>query len=150
MFFADRMLGKLAKKLRLLGFDTMYLSQIDEEKILELCKQNSRTLITKDRALHRRALKNGINSIIIHSDKWKEQLVELSIYFDLKNHEKMTRCSICNTPLVEISVEEIRDRVPLYVQDTHNSFFICPVCNKIYWAGSHVQHALEEFRRVGI
>lgn len=150
MFFADRMLGKLAKKLRLLGFDTMYLSQIDEEKILELCKQNGRTLITRDRALHMRALKDRINSVLIHSDKWREQLIELSMRFDLRSTEKMTRCSLCNTQLVEISVEEIRDRVPLYVQDTQNSFFMCPVCNRIYWAGSHVQHALEEFRRAGI
>lgn len=150
MFFVDRMLGKLAKKLRFLGFDTMYLSQIDEEKILELCKQNNRTLITRDRDLHIRALKNRINSLLIHSDKWREQLVELSTHFDLKSVEKMTRCSLCNAQLVEIPVEEARDKVPLYVQDTQNSFFMCPVCNKIYWAGSHVQHALEEFRRVGL
>lgn len=150
MFFADRMLGKLAKKLRLLGFDTIYLPQIEEEKILQICKQNDRILITRDKTLHMRALKTGLISHLIHSDKWKDQLIELSMRFDLRNAHKMTRCSLCNAELVATSVEKIKDRVPLYIQDTQDNFFICPVCNKVYWAGSHVQHALEEFRRLKI
>lgn len=150
MFFVDRMLGRLARKLRLLGFDTMYLAQANEEQILQLCKQSNRTLITRDRALHMRALKNGLGSHLIRSDNWKEQLVELSSRFDLSNTERLKRCSLCNAQLIPISIDEIRHRVPLYVQNTQSEFFVCPVCDRIYWAGSHVQHAVEEFRRLGI
>ena len=150
MFLVDRMLGKLAKKLRLLGFDTIYLSHAQEEQIIQLCKQNNRVLITRDRLLHMRALKNGLRSHLIHSDNWREQLVELSSRFDLKSTNRMTRCSLCNAELEKISVEKIKDRVPLYVQNTQSDFFICPVCNRVYWAGSHVQHAIEEFRRLRI
>ncbi len=150
MFLVDRMLGKLAKKLRLLGFDTMYFSQIDEEKILQLCEQSNRVLITKDRTLHLRALKNGLNSYLVHSDKWRDQLIELSSHFDLKSAQRMTRCSLCNAQLLSISIEEVRDRVPLYVQNTQSDFYICPICNRVYWAGSHIQHITEEFRRLRI
>ncbi|MEJ5229451.1 MAG: Mut7-C RNAse domain-containing protein [Pseudothermotoga sp.] len=148
MFFADRMLGKLAKKLRLLGFDTIYLSDIDEQEILILCKQTGRILITRDRSLHLAALKNRVKSVLIKSDDWRDQLSELLSYCDLRHGAKMSRCSLCNVVLVPVSLEQVRDRVPLYVQQTQNEFYSCPVCGRVYWAGSHVDHLLEEFRRL--
>ncbi len=148
MFFADRMLGKLAKKLRLLGFDTIYLSDVDEREILILCKQTGRILITRDRSLHSAASKRSLRTVLIKSDNWRDQLSELLLYYDLNQGAKMSRCSLCNAVLEPVDLERVKDRVPLYVQQTQNEFYSCPVCGRVYWAGSHVEHLLEEFRRL--
>ncbi|WP_241240730.1 Mut7-C RNAse domain-containing protein [Thermotoga sp. Ku-13t] len=150
MFFADRMLGKLARKLRLLGFDTVYSSQMSEEEILQLCKESGRILITRDRDLLKKAVENGVRCYYVSSDDWREQLVELSKKIDLKNSKRMSRCSLCNVELVEANEEQIKEKVPLYVQQTHREFYSCPVCGRVYWAGSHVEHAEELFRRLGL
>ncbi|AEH51713.1 Mut7-C RNAse domain-containing protein [Pseudothermotoga thermarum] len=150
MFFADRMLGKLAKKLRLLGFDTLYLSQIEEDEILKLCFETGRILITRNRELHMKALKQGIRSLLLKSDSWRQQLVELSKVLDLKNADRMTRCSLCNAELILANPEKVKQKVPLYVQQIRNEFYECPVCGRLYWEGTHVEHALEEFRRLNL
>ncbi len=149
-FFADRMLGKLAKKLRLLGFDTVYFSHIDELEILNLCQENKRILITKDKELHSKALKLGIRSLLLTSNTWREQLIELSKIVDLRNASSMTRCSLCNTELVVADSEKVKNKVPLYVQQIRSEFYECPVCGRLYWEGSHVEHALNEFRRLNL
>ncbi|HBT26426.1 MAG TPA: hypothetical protein DEA58_07060 [Pseudothermotoga sp.] len=150
VFFVDRMLGKLAKKLRLLGFDTMYINNIKEEAILQLCQQTGRILITRDKTLHRKAIKKGLKSFLINSEMWRDQLVELSKVFDLRKKDKiMMRCSLCNVDLVISSNEQIRKKVPLYVQETQDVFYTCPICGRVYWEGTHVQHIFEEFRRLG-
>ncbi|HBT39033.1 MAG: hypothetical protein XD58_1561 [Thermotoga sp. 50_1627] len=150
MFFADRMLGKLARKLRLLGFDTAYASDMDEEAILEFCKETNRVLITRDRDLLKKAVERGIRCYYVSSDDWREQLMELSKKIDLKNSKRMSRCSLCNAELVRAGGEEIRAKVPLYVQQTQTEFYSCPVCGRVYWAGSHVEHAESLFRRLGL
>ncbi|WP_448532320.1 Mut7-C RNAse domain-containing protein [Pseudothermotoga sp.] len=150
MFFADRMLGKLAKKLRLLGFDTAYASDMDEEDILEFCKETNRVLITRDRGLLRKAVERGVRCYYVSSDDWREQLMELSKKMDLKNSRRMSRCSLCNVELVKASEDEIKMKVPLYVQQTQDEFYSCPACGRVYWAGSHVEHAEALFRRLGL
>ncbi len=150
MFFADRMLGKLAKKLRLLGFDTVYHSHMSEEEILRFCKETGKILITKDRDLLKKAVERGIKCFYVASDDWKQQLVELSKKIDLKGSNRMSRCSLCNVELIKASEDEIKRKVPMYVQQTHNEFYLCPACGRVYWAGSHVEHAEETFRRLGL
>lgn len=150
MFFADRMLGKLAKKLRLLGFDTVYHSHMSEEEILRFCKETGKILITRDRDLLKKAVERGIKCFYVVSDDWKQQLVELSKKIDLKNSNRMSRCSLCNVELIKASEDEIKRKVPMYVQQTHNEFYLCPACGRVYWAGSHVEHAEETFRRLGL
>ncbi len=137
-FFADRMLGKLAKKLRLLGFDTMYISQIDESEILKLCTETDRILITRDKELHSKALKKGIKSFLLRTDSWRQQLTELSKIVELRNSTAMTRCSLCNAELNRASPEKVRQKVPLYVQQIREEFYECPVCGRLYWKGSHI------------
>ncbi|MCS7175495.1 Mut7-C RNAse domain-containing protein [Pseudothermotoga sp.] len=150
MFFVDRMLGKLAKKLRLLGFDTVYSSHMCEEEIMQLCKETGRILITKDRELLRKAVEQGIRCLYVASDDWRQQLVELSKKIDLKSSKRMSRCSLCNVELINANEEEIKKKVPFYVQQTCKDFYLCPACGRVYWAGSHVEHAEETFRRLGL
>jgi len=120
-FTADRMLGKLAKKLRLLGIDTEYFKNVDEEAILKFCKEEGRILLTRDKELYEKALKNS---------------------------KPYTRCSICNAPLVKVEKEAVKGKVPEYVYLTQDEFYECPKCHRIYWRGTHVEHMEEELRRV--
>lgn len=146
-FTADRMLGKLAKKLRLLGIDTEYFRSIDEESILEFCRKEGRILLTRDRGLYEKALKNGIDVFLLKSDDWKSQLRAIDDKFGI--HSKpYTRCSICNAPLVKVEKEFVKDKIPEYVYLTQDEFYECPKCRRIYWRGTHVEHMEKELRRV--
>ena len=146
-FTADRMLGKLAKKLRLLGIDTEYFRSIDEESILEFCRKEGRILLTRDRGLYEKALKNGIDVFLLKSDDWKSQLRAIDDKFGI--HSKpYTRCSICNTLLVKVEKEFVKDKIPEYVYLTQDEFYECPKCRRIYWRGTHVEHMEKELRRV--
>jgi len=146
-FTADRMLGKLAKKLRLLGIDTEYFRSIDEESILEFCRKEGRILLTRDRGLYEKALKNGIDVFLLKSDDWKSQLRAIDDKFGI--HSKpYTRCSICNTSLVKVEKEFVKDKIPEYVYLTQDEFYECPKCRRIYWRGTHVEHMEKELRRV--
>ncbi len=132
------MLGKLAKKLRILGFDAEYYADIGEDEILE--KSKGRILLTRDKILYRKALKRGLRAFYIKSDKWRSQLKAVSNLFPIEENAKpFTRCSVCNTPLKDVEKEEVRGKVPEYVYMTHEQFKICPKCGKVYWKGSHME-----------
>ncbi|MDI3471901.1 MAG: uncharacterized protein PWQ20_573 [Thermotogaceae bacterium] len=149
-FFADRMLGKLAKKLRILGFDTLYFSDISEDEILKLCKAEDRTLLTRDRIMFIKATKEGIESFFLKSDRWYSQLKAVKNKFKL-SFEKSSlfeRCIECNCVLEYVEKEKIKNRVPEYVYLTNNQFLECPKCHKIYWRGTHVENILKDLNKI--
>ena len=132
------MLGKLARKLRLLGFDTIYYSRIDESEILR--EVGDRVLLTRDKEVYRRASTMGIKAYYVESDDWRSQLRKLLI--DLKLHDRIrpfTRCVECNEILVDAKPDEVKGKVPEYVYKTVEEFKVCPKCGKIYWKGSHLE-----------
>jgi len=131
------MLGRLAKKLRILGFDTLYYNEIEEDEILKLSK--GRILLTRDKMLERKAKKQGINVFYIKSDKWRSQLKAVNDRFSIEKFAKpFTRCSECNGELVEAEREKVKDKVPEYIYKTTDKFMMCKNCGKVYWKGSHI------------
>lgn len=149
-FFADRMLGRLAKKLRILGFDTLYFSDIPEEEILKLCKDESRILLTRDKILADRAMKEGIEFFFLKSDKWYSQLKAVKDKFNLSFEKSLLfeRCIECNNPLEYVEKEKVKNRVPEYVYLTNEQFLECPNCSKIYWRGTHVENILKDMNKI--
>ena len=136
-FFCDRMLGKLARKLRLLGFDTLYYPEIDEDDIFNISR--GRILLTRDKEVYRKAFSKGIEAYYIEHDDWRAQLRKL--FLDLKLYNVMkpfTRCVECNEPLVDAKPDDVKGKVPEYVYKTVENFKICPKCGKVYWKGSHL------------
>lgn len=133
-FVVDAMLGKLARWLRLLGYDTVYDQSLDDKALIESSKSEGRILITRDGDLFRRASKEGVRAILIRSENITGALLEISHL--IKNsaiNSIGTRCTLCNTPLVEADrtkmlSEEIPKVGPLWT---------CPKCGKVYWHGSH-------------
>jgi uncharacterized protein with PIN domain len=139
-FIADRTLGKLAKWLRILGYDAVYWRIDDPEGILRRARQEGRTLITKDTKLYKG--KGSLEALLIREDNPFRQLLELVDHFrlPLTKERLFSRCLTCNALLEAIDPEEAKGEVPDYIYHTHGAFSRCPSCQKVYWAGTHYRH----------
>jgi uncharacterized protein with PIN domain len=139
-FIADKALGKLAKWLRILGYDTVYWRSDDVEGILQRAQGEGRTLITKDTKLFKG--KGSLEALLIREDNPFRQLQEVVHRFRLpvKKERLLSRCLTCNTPLEEMDPEEVKGEVPDYIYHTQQGFSRCPSCRKVYWAGTHYGH----------
>ncbi len=145
-FLVDGMLGKLAKWLRILGYDVLYFRDLEDRQLAGLAEAEGRVLLTGDEELGQR--QTGEGKIFISSDDWREQLRELAQVVDLDTGCLFTRCIECNALLERASGEEVRGRVPPFVLATQEEFSHCPQCGRIYWKGSHFAHALAEVERI--
>jgi len=135
-FIADVMLGRLAKRMRLLGVDVLYNSALDDNEIIRLSLEQDRAILTRDTGLAARPL--AANHLFINRDRVQEQVAQILSAFPLESNP-LTRCSECNEPLKPLDKREVRDLVPSYVYETNNEFLRCPGCGRIYWNGSHVR-----------
>ncbi|AKI96481.1 Mut7-C RNAse domain-containing protein [Kosmotoga pacifica] len=153
-FLADRMLGKLAKKLRILGFDTLYFNEISEEDLLKIVLEENRVLLTRDREFHAKAVKAGSRSFLLKSNYWQGQLRAVFQRFKLQPEffKPFSRCSKCNAELEKVDPDDIKTKVPDYVFFTQVEFLRCTGCGQIYWKGTHVPriiNALSDFINEG-
>ena len=137
-FIVDSMHGKLAKKMRIYGYDTLYNAYSEDNTVLELAEKEDRIIITSDTALFERALSRRIPSIKAPLDDDVTRMAEIFKILKLKPelNSKKSRCSLCNTPLVEICKSQITS-IPENVLRRKKIFYQCPKCGKIYWKGSH-------------
>ncbi len=141
-FILDVHLGKLAKLMRLAGFDTLYDNNLNDEMITRISLNGNRTILTRDTGLLKR--KEITHGYFVRNIKAEKQLEEVINRFHLgKNIKPFTRCLLCNSPLEKISKEKIINRIPPKVKAFHNEFVICNKCDKIYWKGTHYEKMLE-------
>jgi len=132
-FVVDRMLGKLARWLRILGYDTLYPDAKDEE-LIEMGNREGRTLITRDKEL---ALRCG-NSILITTFTIEDQLGEmLKNGLRIDEKEMFTRCTLCNSVLQEIDKNNVQGKIPQKSFENNEKFWYCKNCDKYYWKGKH-------------
>ncbi|MEM1724952.1 MAG: Mut7-C RNAse domain-containing protein [Thermoplasmata archaeon] len=144
-FVTDHMLGRLAKFLRFLGYDTIYPDfSYDDDSIINLAKSENGILLSRDKEICSRYEK----SFLIKSEDYIEQLKEVIKEFKLDNKNMLTRCSICNVPLINIEKEKVIGKVPENVYNTHDEFYMCPSCGRIYWMGSHTKNIIERLEEV--
>jgi len=137
-FLCDRMLGTLAKWLRVYGFDTFYPKEgLKESDILDKCKKEDRILITRDQELIYNAKRELVKSIFIKSKDLDEQLCIVIDKKNPKNKQFLTRCLICNNILIDIAKKDIKRIVPKKIYGAYNDFLFCNNCKKVYWPGSH-------------
>jgi hypothetical protein len=138
-FVLDNHLGRLVAYLRMLGFDTLYRNDYQDEELAQVASQESRTLLTRDRRL---LMRNAIQSgyCIRHLDP-QGQLIEVVQRFDMSGRIKpFQRCLRCNHPLEPISKEVVLPRLQPHTRLYFDVFHICAACNQIYWKGSHYDH----------
>jgi hypothetical protein len=137
-FVLDNHLGKLATYLRMLGFDTLYHNNFQDDELAELASKERRILLTRDRGLlMRRSIEYGY---FVRSMDAKEQLVEVIQQYEIINQVRpFERCLRCNERLKHVEKIQILDRLEPLTQKYYNEFSICPDCEKIYWKGSHYE-----------
>ncbi len=140
------MLGRLARWLRMMGYDVTFLVDTDDLAVLRHARAEGRLLLTRDRALARRA---GALGVLVHSERLEEQLQELATRGLIHGPLETTRCPLCNEVLRELPRSAARDRVPPYVYQTQHEFYECPTCGRVYWAGTHWQNVQATWQALG-
>jgi uncharacterized protein with PIN domain len=139
-FIVDINAGKLAKWLRLIGYDTLLFDHRDDNRLIHIAVTEGRIVITRDtQIMKRRIITTGeLKTLLIMSDNPGQQIREVLKTLGLNpNFNPFSLCLECNEPLVKRSKEEVKDRVPPYVFQTQSQYVECPVCHRIYWQGTH-------------
>ena len=135
-FIADAMLGRLARWLRLLGFDCAWEHDIADEALVRRAIAEARIVLSRDRALPEEWHISGIHRV--DAEKARDQLAEVVQAFDLAPEIRLlSRCSHCNAPLAPAAFQDVVESVPPRVLERHGVFSVCPVCGRIYWEGTH-------------
>ena len=133
---ADGMLGRLAKWLRLLGYDTAYDNAATDLELARRARAEGRVLLTRD---HELAARRGLRTLLIRSQVLEEQIREVRASLGLPPQPALSRCAVCNSVLDPVSPTQVAQRVPPYVLRTQTEFRRCPGCGRVYWPGSHLQ-----------
>ncbi|THB70626.1 MAG: twitching motility protein PilT [Gammaproteobacteria bacterium] len=144
-FVVDVNLGKLAHKLRFLGFDTLYDNDFADDEIVALSLEQQRIILTRDKGI----LKNSkvTHGYWVRSDDPKQQVVEVVKRLQLEEGFKpFTRCSVCNGELALVEKEEVAKLLHPDTFKNHDEFLQCQRCGKVYWKGSHYDRILDWIR----
>jgi uncharacterized protein with PIN domain len=137
-FILDEHLGKLARYLRLCGFDTLISKEFTDNEIVRISVSEKRIILTRDKQLLKnRLVTHGCWIRSVHTD---EQIIEVFRRFDLKNMVRpFSRCLECNSLLIDVSKDDIQERLLPGTRKYFENFRKCPGCDRIYWEGSHFQ-----------
>lgn len=135
-FITTQELGKLAKWLRILGYDCVYYDRKAAPDLIVQVLRDGRVLLTRSDSF---AKYKGIQTLIIKHDHVEEQAEQVVQALSLAVAEKkiFTRCVECNAPLKDAPKDGVRRKIPEYVFRTQEKFKICPDCDKIFWKGTH-------------
>lgn len=138
-FVCDVHLGRLARRLRLLGLDTWYRTDADDAELARVAVDDHRTLLTRDRGLMMRRV--VVHAYCPRSDHPDEQTVEVIRRYRLQDRlQPMTRCTRCNGGLEPVDKASVLDEIPPRTRVEHDRFSRCAECGQVYWPGSHVGH----------
>jgi uncharacterized protein with PIN domain len=133
---ADSTLGRLTKWLRIFGYDTAYLADADDFAVLRLARAEDRLVLTRDQALSERP---SVRTLLVDSQILEEQLRQVCKSVGPPPDPSLSRCTVCNQPLISTTPDEVSSRVPPYVLKHHQRFSVCSGCNRVYWRGTHWQ-----------
>ena len=148
-FIADNNVGKLARWLRLIGYDTLLFKQKDDGQMIKIALSENRVILTKDaQFMKRRLVTNGkLKTIHIKQDDPKLQVQEVVKTLNLNYHFKpFSLCLECNRALVARDKEEVKNLVPARVFETQTQYTECPACQRIYWPGTHWQAMVKKLQ----
>lgn len=146
-FAADKMLGRLAKWLRIIGQDVIYGQHLSGHGLVRAATRERRIMLTRDRKVWRR---NREQSIFIRDDHFRGQLRQVVEECGLDPFGGLlTRCVECNEPLQPMAKEQVRDTVPPYVFETQDFFSGCQGCRRVFWPATHQKLMMEELERLG-
>ena len=141
-FVLDVHLGTLARRLRLLGFDSWYGTDTDDRRLAQVATGEGRILLTRDRGLlMRREIVHGYGP---RSDDPDEQIHEVAVRYSLATRARpLTRCPRCNGDLAPVPLAAVRDQVPPRTRRAFDRYARCVDCYQVYWPGSHLDALTE-------
>ncbi|MDY7019208.1 MAG: Mut7-C RNAse domain-containing protein [Chloroflexota bacterium] len=145
-FIADSNVGKLAKLLRMVGYDTLFFTQGDDNEMIRIAFKEKRVILTRDtQIMTRRLVRDGeLKALFITQDNPRAQLREIMDALKLPLSRPFSLCLECNQPLTPQRKEEVKKLVPVRVFNTQNRYTECPSCHRIYWEGTHWQAMMRE------
>ena len=135
-FIVDCMLGKLARWLKILGFNVSYFQKIEDNELLASAEKEERILLTRDNGLIEKA--KVVEHLFIKSEDWKKQVTQVLKHFDLWSLvNPYSRCIECNVELKNITKEKAKNLVVPFIYEQKKSFALCPHCGQVFWKGTH-------------
>lgn len=146
-FVCDVHLGKLARRLRLLGFDVAYRNTATDSELVETSLAEQRTILTQDRGILK--LKKVTHGYLVRSPHVHEQVAEVLRRFDLLARiTPFSRCTRCNGLIRAVDKAEVENDLPPQTREYYHNFFRCEVCGKVYWKGTHFSRLEAEVREL--
>ncbi len=140
-FVLDSQLGRLAVYLRMLGFDALYRNDYPDDELVLISLVEGRVLLTRDRSLLMRG--TVTHGYFVRQGPSRNQLTDVLRRFDLTNSTSpLTRCLVCNDPLVSVSRDLVAGSVPARSRAFCSEFWQCSGCGRVYWNGSHYKRML--------
>jgi len=138
-FVVDLNVGRLAKWLRVLGYDTLFPKHANDNDLLRIALREGRVLVTRDAGFSlRRTVRQGqIRVVQILDQDLDGQLRQLVRELGLEPRNGFSRCVVCNEPLHSVAKERVADLLPPYVYQNHSEFMECRQCCRLYWRGTH-------------
>ncbi len=145
-FAADRMLGRLARWLRLLGADVLFDPALGGGRLLARARAEGRVALTRDKRL-----RTASDALYLEGNRFRDQLRDVLARcpFDPRGIA-FTRCAHCNEPLCEAPREAIMRRVPPFVYASQERFLRCRRCNRVFWRATHPQRIRRELDAMGL
>ncbi len=150
-FIVDNNVGKLAKWLRIMGYDTVFFDDIDDSRMVAEALAESRVILTRDTEIMKRGLVTSgrLKAILISSEEPEKQMRQVIKTLNLDcQFRPFVLCLECNQPLVEKNKDQVKDRVPPYVFQTKSQYVECPACHRIYWRGTHWQAMTKKLEKL--
>lgn len=146
-FIVDKMLGKLCKWLRILGYDATYFVLSDRRLLVYKSLQENRIILTRDRRVSK---KKSWGLVLIEGNFVDEQLKQViqELKLEVEGKNIFSRCLICNISLEPIARSEAQDKVPPYIYQTQDRFVFCPQCRRVYWQGTHWERAKQQYANI--
>lgn len=139
-FIVDENVGKLARWLRMMGFDSVFFNSGDDSSLVRQALAEGRILLTRDTEISKRRVvtTRRLKAVLFSADDPAEQMRQLLLQFDiLAEARPFTICLEDNEPLVPKTPTEVKERVPPYVFKNQEQYMECPLCRRIYWRGTH-------------
>ena len=150
LFLLDKTVGRLARWLRVLGYDAAWNASASPRELLRRAGEEGRVLITRDTLLvHRREVNRGVvRAVLVRHDILVAQLRQLREDLGLRPQGD-PRCMVCNATLQTIERKEVQSRVPPYVAATETEFRYCPACDRVTWPATHWQGMMRILEQAG-
>lgn len=144
-FLADCNVGRLARWLRVLGYDAAYEPALPDAQVIARALAEGRVLLTRDADMMRRRVITGgaLKAILLRHDRVEDQVRQVLTELALEPSQALSRCLDCNAELEPRAKDAVADRLPPYVRATQDRFSECPSCARIYWPGTHWERMRE-------